>query len=102
MNGDYVLTLLAEDDLNDAWDYAAENFGFDVADAVLEALESAFGRLAQHPEIGRVRENVVPRPYAFWRVGPAWVVYRNDLRPIQIVRVIRTERDRTALSTIED
>jgi len=34
----YVLTPLAEADLDETWDYVAENFGFEVAGIVLESL----------------------------------------------------------------
>lgn len=37
MTARYVLTPLAEADLDTTWDYAAERFGFDIADLVLES-----------------------------------------------------------------
>ena len=44
MNRGYVLTPLAEADLDDIWDYVAERFGYDVADDVLESLHRALVR----------------------------------------------------------
>ena len=41
MNRGYVLTPLADADLDDIWDYVAERFGYDLADDVLESLHSA-------------------------------------------------------------
>ena len=45
----YVLTPLAEADLDGIWDYVAERFGFDVADRVLDSLHDAFRLLAENP-----------------------------------------------------
>lgn len=89
----YSLTPLAENDLDETWDYVAENFGFDAADAVLEALHSAFRLLASNPGIGHAKEEIAPPPYSFWPVGPSLVAFRSDVHPVQILRVVRAERD---------
>jgi plasmid stabilization system protein ParE len=60
-----------------------------IADRVRDDLERAFELLATHPEIGRLREELAPEPYRFWPVGPSLVVYRADLKPIQIIHVGR-------------
>ena len=97
MNPGYVLTPLAEADLDDIWDYVAERFGYDLADDVLESLHSAFRLLAGNPEIGHIREDIAPPPYSFWPVGPSLVAIRPDVRPVQIVRVVRGERNLSGL-----
>ena len=78
MNRGYVLTPLAESDLDDIWDYVAERFGFDLADGVLESLHRAFRLLAENPEIGHIREDIAPPPYSFWPVGPSLIALRPD------------------------
>jgi plasmid stabilization system protein ParE len=93
----YVLTPLAEADLDDTWDYVAENFGFDVADRVIESLQDAFRLLAENPDLGHSREDIAPLPYSFWPVGPSLIAFRPDVRPVQIVRVIRGSREWTGL-----
>jgi toxin ParE1/3/4 len=93
----YVLTPLAEADLDAIWDYAAERFGFDVADRVLDSLQTAFRLLAENPGIGHARDDIAPAPYSFWSVGPALIAFRPDAKPLQIVRVVRGERDWTGL-----
>jgi plasmid stabilization system protein ParE len=60
----YVLTALAEADLDDTWDYVAENFGFDLADRVLASLQDAFRLLAENPDLGHSREDIAPLPYS--------------------------------------
>ena len=97
MNRGYVLTPLAEADLDDIWDYVAERFGFDLGDGVLESLHRAFRLLAENPEIGHSREDIAPPPYSFWSLGPSLIALRPDVRPVQIVRVVRGERDWSGL-----
>ena len=97
MNRGYVLTPLAEADLDDIWDYVAERFGYDLADDVLESLHRAFRLLAENPDIGHIREDIAPPPYSFWPIGPSLVALRPDVRPVQIVRVVRGERDWSGL-----
>ena len=93
MNRGYVLTPLAETDLEEIWDYATERFGFGVADRVLESLHRAFRLLAEHPNVGHTREDIASPPYSFWSVGPSLIVFRPDVRPLQIVRIVCGERD---------
>ena len=97
MNRGYVFTPLAEADLDDIWDYVAERFGFDLADGVLESLHRAFQLLAENPGIGHTREDIAPPPYSFWTVEPSLIALRPDVRPVQIVRVVRGERDWSGL-----
>ena len=93
MNRDYVLTPLAEADLDDTWDHVAERFGYDVADDVLDSLHRAFQLLAENPDMGHGREDIASAPYSFRAVGPSLIALRPDVRPVQIVRVVRRERD---------
>ena len=93
MSRGYVLTQLAEADLDQTWNYVAERFGFDAADRVLESLHNAFRLLANNPDIGHNREEIAGPPYSFWPVGPSLIAFRPDVHPIQIVRVVRGERD---------
>lgn len=97
MTSRHVLTPLAEADLDEIWDYAAERFGFDVADRVLHSLHAAFRLLAENPGIGHARDDIAPAPYSFWPVGPALIAFGLDVKPLQIVRVVRGERDWTGL-----
>lgn len=97
MTARYALTRLAESDLDQTWDYVAEHFGVDVADRVLDSFHDAFKLLGQNPDIGHSREDLAPHPYLFWPVGPSLIAYRPDVRPVQIVRVVRGEREWTGL-----
>ena len=103
MNRGYVLTPLTEADLDDIWDYVAERFGYDLVDEMLESLHPAFRSLAGNPEIGHTGEDIAPPPYSFWSVGPSLIALRPDVRPdvrpAQVIRVVRGERDWSRLPT---
>jgi toxin ParE1/3/4 len=88
----YVLTPSAERDINDIWDYIA-NDNIEAADRVLDALESAMLRLAKHPGIGHWREELADKRHRFFLVYSYLIVYRHESKPIQVVRVLHAARD---------
>lgn len=88
----FVLTPAAARDLNDIWDYIA-NDNIDAAVRVLDALESAMAKLAQSPGIGHWREDLVDRRHRFLLVYSYLIVYRDEAKPLQIIRVLHAARD---------
>jgi len=91
MNG-YVLSRDAERDLEDLWDYIAEeNVG--AADRLIARLFDAFEELGRFPHLGHKREDLTSFPVLFWPVGNFLIIYRGDRTPIQIVAVVRGSRD---------
>lgn len=56
----FVLTPLAERDVNEIWDHIA-NDSIEAADRVLESLESAMMRLAKNPRLGHCREELADK-----------------------------------------
>jgi plasmid stabilization system protein ParE len=56
----FVLTPRAKQDVNDIWDYIADD-NIEAADRVLDALDSAMVRLAKNPGIGRWREELTDK-----------------------------------------
>src|SRR6266542_1857362 len=88
----YVLTPRAKRDVNDIWDYIAED-NIEAADRVLDALESAMIKLAKSPDIGHRREELADKRHRFWLVYSYRIVYRHEALPIQIVRVLHAARD---------
>lgn len=93
MSRRFQLTPLAEQDVREIVLYVAARFGRLRAERARADLVSAFRLLARNPEIGRHRTELWPEPYRFWPLGPSLVVYRADVRPIQIVRVARASWD---------
>jgi plasmid stabilization system protein ParE len=59
----YVLTPSAKRDVNDIWDYIA-NDNMEAADRVLDALESAMVKLAKNPGVGQPLQIVCVLPAA--------------------------------------
>ena len=91
MNG-YVLGRDAEQDLDDLWNYIAED-SVDSADRLIARLFDAFEKLARIPRMGHKRDDLTKFPVLFWAVGKYLVIYRADQIPIQIVAVVHGSRD---------
>lgn len=60
----YVLTPCVTKDLNDIWDYIA-NDSIEAADRVLSSLRSAMIKLARSPGIGHGREELADKRHRF-------------------------------------
>ena len=88
----YILTPSAKRDINDIWDYIA-NDSIEAADRVLDALESAMARLAKNPKIGHWREELADKRHRFFLVYSYLIVYRGEAKALQIVRVLHAARD---------
>jgi plasmid stabilization system protein ParE len=65
---------------------------------MLEELRSAMQRLAQHPGLGHVRDDLADETLRVWPVHSSLVIYRPESQPLQIVRVLSGYRDIAALS----
>lgn len=92
----YVLTPLAERDLNDIWDHIAMD-NLDAANRVHQQLESAMRKLAKTPRIGHFREDLADRRQRYFLVYSYMIVYRPETKPLQIIRVLHAARDVQAL-----
>jgi plasmid stabilization system protein ParE len=64
----YVLTEEAERDLNEIWDYIADQ-SIEQADAVVAEIRAALDLLALSPGIGHRRQDVKDARYRFWRAN---------------------------------
>ena len=61
-------------------------------------LERAFERLAAHPGMGHVREDLTSvADVLFWPVGPTLIAYRSDGAGVEVLLVERGELDWTTL-----
>jgi plasmid stabilization system protein ParE len=60
----FVLTPRARQDVNDIWDYIADD-NIEAADRVLGALENAMVKLAKNPGIGHWREELIDKRHRF-------------------------------------
>lgn len=96
MKTPFVLTLRAEQDIADIWDYIAAD-SIDAADRILTALEKAMHRLAKTPGIGHSREDLADGRHRFLLLYSYLIVYRFRTKPLQIIRVLHAARDVQAI-----
>lgn len=88
----YVLSARARLDLEQIWNYIAED-NVDAADKVRDEIKSNLQKLARMPFIGHTRRDVKNTAYRFWLVYSYLIVYRPESKPLQIVRIIHGARD---------
>lgn len=91
----FQLTPRALNDLDDIWNYIAED-NVNAADRVESTILSACNSLARYPMLGSKRAEITPLQVRFWTVTrfPNFVVvYRPDTRPLQVVAVLHGKRD---------
>ena len=88
----YILSEDADRDLDDIWDYIAEDY-IDAADQWIGRLFEAFDAIGNTPGMGHKREDLTAYPVLFWPVGAYLVIYRATSRLIEIVAVTQGARD---------
>ena len=90
MTADYRLTPKARDGFLGIASYVEERFGPEVADRVVQELETAFEQLAANPSLGHRRVDLTPdERVLFWSVGPTLVAYRAQPECVEILFVER-------------
>ena len=94
-----VLTRAAERDLDDLFDYIANDSGPDRAEAVLRRVDDTLRNLASLPRIGHVRPDLdgAPRVFSVW----PWLVIYEPLdtgKGIVVWRVVDGRRDLPGLN----
>jgi plasmid stabilization system protein ParE len=88
----YVLSVDAEQDLNEIWEYIAQD-DMDAADRWIGKLFDAFQALATTPGMGHAREDLTPLPVLFWPVGAYLILYRVWAESVEVVAVTQGARD---------
>ena len=86
-----VSTPRAQADLLEIWLFMANN-GRSAADRLLSRIEEILEMLAQHPLIGRSREELAPDLRSF-TVGSNIIFYRPLDDGIEVIRVLHSSRD---------
>jgi toxin ParE1/3/4 len=89
----YELTAAARLDLLHIWNYFAETASLDIADSLLSDLESAMMKLCEHPGIGHRRQDITQRNVLFFLVHRHFVIYRPDISPLCVIRVLHASQD---------
>ena len=89
----FRLAPAAAQDLNDIWDYVAED-SLDGADRLLETIYDQILSLATTPGMGHPRRDLAEnRPLLFWPVGNYLILYRMREEFIEIVAIVHGKRD---------
>jgi plasmid stabilization system protein ParE len=87
----FVLSKEARRDLREIKNYVAED---SVASArrVLAEFRHAFLQLGKTPGMGHTRQDLTKRPVLFWPVRSYLIIYRPEVRPLEIVAVLHGKR----------
>lgn len=92
MTASYVLSPAAEQDIEELITYiAAENT--QAAYDFVDALYDSFEKLAEHPFMGHIREDLTQYPVRFWTFKWHYLVIYNPTQPLEVVRVLSGFRD---------
>lgn len=89
----YVLAPQAARDLVEILRYLTNEGGTDTADRVEAVIRSKFGYLAEFPGGGHRREDLTSQDVRFFSVYSYLIVYRPDMKPLQIVAILHGYRD---------
>ena len=86
-----LVTPLAEEDLGDIWDYAAE-YDAERADRLLDLIYEECRRLAEYPEMGRARHELLVNLRSF--TFKNYVIFYQPITDgIEVLRVLHGARD---------
>jgi plasmid stabilization system protein ParE len=88
----FILTPRAAQDVNDVWNYIADD-NIEAADRVLDAFYDAMVKLSNNPGIGHWREDLTDKRHRFFLVHSYLIIYRQETKPLQIIRVLHAGRD---------
>jgi plasmid stabilization system protein ParE len=88
----YVLSVGAELDLTEIWEFIAHD-SIDAADRWISKLFDAFDAVALNPGIGHKREDLTQYPILFWPVGAYLILYRVQSKRVEIVALTQGARD---------
>lgn len=88
----YILSEIADEDLEDIFDYTMNEFGFEQAEKYLTEIEDVFQSLLTNPELGKTRNEIKTGLYSFPK-DHHLIFYRILDNHIRIVRVFHGSRD---------
>lgn len=92
----YELSVAADQDVQEIYDYAEQEYGEDQAEAYTLELEVFLDQLVRNPEIGRQRDEIRPGLRSFPK-GHHIIFYRILTDRIRIVRILHNRRDLTRI-----
>ena len=91
-------TPQTDSDLDDIWYYVATKSGsIEIADRLSDSITDRFFLLANHPNIGRARDEDLRPGLRSFPVGEYVIIYRIQDEEVLILRVLRGSRNIQAL-----
>lgn len=90
----YELSAAADQDIQDIYDYAAQEYGEDQAESYTLEIEVFLDELVRSPEIGRRRDNIRTGLRSFPKRHHI-IFYRVLTDRIRVVRILHNRRDLT-------
>jgi len=88
---DLKFSLLAQDDLNDIWEFIAQDNSL-AASRFIDLIEQKCYLLADNPKIGRQRDELASELRSF-PVKSYVIYYQCSERGIEIIRILSSARD---------
>ena len=101
MTPQFRLTEPAIRDIEQIADYIARESGLAQADRFLAKLDAKFSKIAQFPNLGRQRNEILPALRSF-PIDQYLILYIPANQDVDILRVVSGSRDLTALFTDSD
>ena len=101
MSPKFRLTQPAIQDIEQIADYIANRSGLDRADRFLSNLDAKFAKIAQFPNIGRQRDEILPLLRSL-SIDNYLILYIPIGQDVEIFRVVSGYRDLSALFTDAD
>ncbi len=101
MSPQFRLTQPAIQDIEQIADYIASRSGLDRADRFLSNLDAKFAKIAQFPNIGRQRDEILPLLRSL-SIDNYLILYMPIGQDVEIFRVVSGYRDLSALFTDVD
>jgi toxin ParE1/3/4 len=101
MTAQFCLTEPAIQDIEQIADYIASQSGLDQADRFLNKLDAKFVKIAQFPNLGRQRDEILPGLRSL-PMDNYLILYMVMGQDVEIFRVVSGYRDLSALFTDAD
>ncbi len=88
----YVLSLEADDDIEEIFEYTKVKYGINQAISYVSGFEVLFSQLVETPVIGKQRNEIKKGLYSFPKREHT-IFYRILANKIRIIRVLHSSRD---------
>lgn len=88
----YVLSPAAERDLEEIWEYIAQDSVL-AADRVIGKIREGVRKVAAMPTMGHHRDDLPDPTLRVWTVYSYLIIYQPDVDPIAVVRIVQGMRD---------